>query len=72
MSNFSLFPSAGTGDMDLSFETVEYGFTTIRSYDLIACEIKNLYTEELNAGVQTFNINLNEVPRFISFCSDYG
>lgn len=61
-TNFSLYPTAGYGDLQVNFETAVADFTTIKVYDLNAREIKNLFSGLLNSGIQEFNFNLNDVP----------
>ncbi len=61
-TNFSLYPRAGNGHLQVRFETANTDFTTIKVYDLAAREIKGLYSGELNSGMQSFNFNLTDVP----------
>ncbi len=61
-SNFSLYPTVSNGNLQLNFETATTDFTTAKVYDLNAREIKNLYSGNLNAGVQSFYFNLSDVP----------
>lgn len=60
-NKFSLFPNAGSGDFNLSFETVKNDFTTIRVYDLAGKEVKNLFAANLTSGVHTFQYSINDL-----------
>lgn len=59
---FALYPTVGNGNLQLNFETATTDFTTVKVYDLNAREIKNLYTGNLNRGLQSFSFDLSHVP----------
>ncbi len=58
---FLLYPIAGTGDFNLSFETDKSDYTTIKVYDLEGREVKNLFAGTLNSGTHTFHYSINDL-----------
>ncbi len=60
-TNFKLFPNANNGSFDVIFETSENEYTTIRIYDMLGREIKNLFSGQLSAGIHSFHYSMPEL-----------
>jgi hypothetical protein len=60
-SNFNLYPNANNGVFDVTFNTSEKDFTTIKIYDLDGKEIMNLFSGTLDSGNHTFHYKLPEL-----------
>jgi hypothetical protein len=59
--NFSLFPTAGSGDISLSFDTDKSNYTTIKIYDLQGRELKTLYAGTLSQGNHRMQYNISDM-----------
>jgi hypothetical protein len=60
-TNFKLFPNVNNGSFDVSFETLENEYTTIKIYDMQGREIMNLFSGSLSAGNHAFHYSLQEL-----------
>lgn len=59
--NFNLYPTVGSGEFNLWFDTDKSDFTTIRVYDMQGREVKDLFAGTLSQGAHTFHYAINDL-----------
>lgn len=60
-TNFKLFPTVINRTFNVSFQTLENDFITIKIYDMQGQEIMNLYNGNLSVGNHSFKYNVQEL-----------